>query len=372
MQFTVEAGEMTRALKSIKGVVERRTTIPILSHMLVASAAGGLTLTGTDLDMQATAEAPTQSGGVGAAAFPSLLLDFLSKLPPRDLVAVDWDKKREVGTFTSGKVKFKFKTLPADDFPQLQQPDGMTSFRLPPGDLASLLGKVAYAVCADEARYYLGGIYLHIADGKIVAVATDGHRLGRTAIAAPDEALAMPSVIVSRAGVRQILGLLDGLDCDVEIAVAERMIRVSAGPRAFVLKNIDGSYPDYRRVIPAEPPEVATVSAAGLAAALERVAVILERAETQRATLEAVAGDLQVSTRSRNGHDAEDTVAADIMAGGHGKPPWKANFNVGYLRETLGLWGAENVVLAQNTPDSPLLIVCPATPEDRHVIMPMR
>ncbi len=258
MKATIERATLLRCLSHVQSVVERRNTIPILSNVLIeASADGTVKIMATDLDLQVVesiaAVSVESAGAITVSAH--LLFDIARKLPEGSQVGLEAADNRM--TVKAGRSRFQLPTLPRDDFPVIVEGDLPTSFELPAEVLAELIDKTRFAISTEETRYYLNGIFLHVAEDDapvLKAAATDGHRLARYTLARPDGAEGMPDVIVPRKAVGELRKLLDeALDGNVEIDLSASKIRFTLGGEGGVVltsKLIDGTFPDYSRVIP--------------------------------------------------------------------------------------------------------------------------
>ena len=257
MRFVADRNSLLRALGHITGIVEKRNTIPILSNILIgAEASGVLTLKATDLDMEAIETIPAKVSTPGAATVPAHTLhDIVRKLP--DGAEIDIELKGPEGRLkvTAGRASFELSILPADEFPDMGQAELPHRFTVEGGELKRLFEKSRFAISTEETRYYLNGIYLHRVEGgaspKLRAVATDGHRLAQVETEATSGTEGMPGVIVPRKAVAEIIKLLDDGQAPVEVALSPAKIRFAVGEVVLTSKLIDGSFPDYARVIPA-------------------------------------------------------------------------------------------------------------------------
>ncbi|HEU0017107.1 MAG TPA: DNA polymerase III subunit beta, partial [Methyloceanibacter sp.] len=255
MQFTIDKPSLTKALTHVASVVERRNTIPILSNVHLATRNNELKLTSTDLDMEIVETVPARAKGEGATTVPAHMFhDIVRKLPEGSDIEIARDGDQGRLTITCGQARFSLQTLPADDFPSLSVDDLGHAFTMPAIDLKRLIEKTRFAISTEETRYYLNGIYLHAAEsgGKPVlrAVATDGHRLAQVQLPLPAGAKDMPGVIVPRKTVAELAKLAEDGDGDVRIELSPSKIRVSTARVVLTSKLIDGTFPDYERVIP--------------------------------------------------------------------------------------------------------------------------
>src|ERR671917_1264338 len=250
MKATIERATLLKSLSHVQSVVERRNTIPILSNVLIeARDDGSLRVMATDLDLQVdeSVEANvTQAGATTVSAHT--LFDIIRKLPEGSQVELSAaEGKMQVN---SGRSRFNLSTLPRDDFPVIAEGELPTKFELPAATLRQVIDKTKFAISTEETRYYLMGIFLHVADDQLKAAATDGHRLARVTVPKPDGADGMPDVIIPRKCVGELRKLLDEVEGTVEISLSETKVRFGLGNAILTSKLIDGTFPDYSRVIP--------------------------------------------------------------------------------------------------------------------------
>ncbi len=250
MKATIERATLLKALGHVQSVVERRNTIPILSNVLIeARDDGSLRLMATDLDLQVDESVPAQVSQAGATTVPAhTFFDIVRKLPEGSQVELSASEgKMQV---VAGRARFNLSTLPRDDFPVIAEGELPTRFELPAATLRQIIDKTRFAISSEETRYYLMGIFLHVADDKLKAAATDGHRLARVTVPKPDGADGMPDVIIPRKCVGELRKLLDEVEGTVEVSLSPTKVRFGLGSAVLTSKLIDGTFPDYNRVIP--------------------------------------------------------------------------------------------------------------------------
>src|SRR4051812_13782303 len=281
MKITIERAALLRSLGHVQSVVERRNTIPILSNVLLKAEKGDLSLPATDMDLEIVESVPAEVARGGSATAPAhTLYDIARKLP--DGSQVELDLSGETLTLRSGRSQFRLGALPVEDFPQMSGGDVSHRFELSAGALKMLIDRTKFAISTEETRYYLNGIYLHAAPAKaggpemplLRAVATDGHRLARVEMALPEGAAGINGVIVPRKTVLEVRKLLDEVADRVEVQLSDTKIRVSFDSVTLTSKLIDGTFPDYERVIPTGNDKNMEVDARQFAAAVDRVATI--------------------------------------------------------------------------------------------------
>ena len=374
MKATIERATLLRCLSHVQSVVERRNTIPILSNVLIeASADGRVRITATDLDLQVVesldAASVETAGAVTVQAH--LLFDIARKLPDGSQVSLETADNRM--TVKAGRSRFQLPTLPRDDFPVIAEGDLPTSFELPARLLAELIDRTRFAISTEETRYYLNGIFLHVSDDDqpvLKAAATDGHRLARFTLPRPEGAAGMPDVIVPRKAVGELRKLLEeSLDGNVEVDLSASKIRFTLGGEGGVVltsKLIDGTFPDYSRVIPTGNDKLLKLDPKSFYEGVDRVATIAtEKTRAVKMGLEADKVTLSV-TSPDNGTAAEE-VPADYRS-----DALEIGFNANYLKDILHQIDGDTVELHLADPGAPTLIRQDEKSPALYVLMPMR
>lgn len=371
MKITIERSDLLKALTHVQSVVEKRTTIPILSNVLITADGGELKLTATDLDIEASDSAAAKVDKAGAiTASAHTLFDVVRKLPDGADVALTTDPERGILHIQAGRSKFELLTLPASDFQPMGRDDAPTKFSVDTAALKRLIDKTRFAISTEETRYYLNGVYLHVADadGKKVlrTVATDGHRLALAEIPAPEGSAGLTGVIVPRKAVAELRRLLDSGEESVEIAASDAKITFRVGRAILTTKLIDGSFPDYGRVIPKGNDRLLTVDNKTFEQAVDRVATVSgERSRSVKLTLSEDNIKLSV-THSETGAGQEE-MEADYKAG-----DLEIGFNARYLLDIASQIEDENAVFEFKDGASPALVRDPKDPSARYVLMPLR
>ncbi|MEI6641351.1 MAG: DNA polymerase III subunit beta [Novosphingobium sp.] len=374
MKATIERATLLRCLSHVQSVVERRNTIPILSNVLIeASADGTVRLMATDLDLQIVESMPAReverAGAITVSAH--LLFDIARKLPDGSQVSLDTADGRMV--VKAGRSRFQLPTLPRDDFPMIVEGDLPTSFEVPARTLAELIDRTRFAISTEETRYYLNGIFLHVADEAhpvLKAAATDGHRLARYTIARPDGAEGMPDVIVPRKCVGELRKLLeDVLDTAVLVDLSASKVRFTLGGEHGVVltsKLIDGTFPDYSRVIPTGNDKLLRLDPRSFFEGVDRVATIAT--EKTRAVKMALENDkVTLSVTSPENGTAAEEIAAEYRAAG-----FEIGFNANYLKDILSQIDGDLVELHLADAGAPTLIRKDDKSPALYVLMPMR
>jgi len=371
MKATIERSTLLRCLSHVQSVVERRNTIPILSNVLIeASGEGALRVMATDLDLQVVEQMPAVSveapGAITVSAH--LLFDIARKLPDGSQVSLQTSENRLV--IKAGRSRFQLPTLPRDDFPVIVEGDLPTSFEIPAATLAQIIDRTRFAISTEETRYYLNGIFFHVTDDEMKAAATDGHRLARFTIPRPVGAEGMPDVIVPRKCVAELRKLLEeALDASVLVDLSASKIRFSmGGTNAVVLtsKLIDGTFPDYTRVIPTGNDKLLRLDPKSFYEGVDRVATIAtEKTRAVKMSLDTDRVTLSV-TSPDNGTAAEE-LPADYNSAG-----FEIGFNANYLKDILNQIEGDNVELHLADPGAPTLIRQNDKSPALYVLMPMR
>ncbi len=374
MKATIERAKLLRCLSHVQSVVERRNTIPILSNVLIeASADGTVKVMATDLDLQvvenldaASVETP---GAITVSAH--LLFDIARKLPDGSQVSIETADNRM--TVKAGRSRFQLPTLPRDDFPVIVEGDLPTSFELPARQLAELIDRTRFAISTEETRYYLNGIFLHVSDDDqpaLKAAATDGHRLARFTLAQPEGAAGMPDVIVPRKAVAELRKLLEeALDGNVEIDLSASKIRFALGGEGGVVltsKLIDGTFPDYSRVIPTGNDKLLRLDPKSFYEGVDRVATIATE-KTRAVKMGLDADKVTLSVTSPDNGTAAEEVPADYSS-----EAFEIGFNANYLKDILHQIEGDTVELHLADPGAPTLIRQDDKSPALYVLMPMR
>jgi DNA polymerase-3 subunit beta len=371
MKATIERAILLRCLSHVHSVVERRNTIPILSNVLIdASPDGSLRLMATDLDLQVvetmSAVAVEAPGAITVSAH--LLFDIARKLPDGSQVSIETADNRMV--VKAGRSRFTLPTLPRDDFPVIVEGELPTSFEIPARTLAELVDRTRFAISTEETRYYLNGIFIHVLDDELKAAATDGHRLARFTLPKPDGSEGMPDVIIPRKCVGELRKLLEeALDTNVQVDLSASKVRFTLGGENGVVltsKLIDGTFPDYTRVIPTGNDKLLRLDPKSFYEGVDRVATIAtEKTRAVKMALEPDKVTLSVSSPD-NGTAAEE-IAADYSA-----PGFEIGFNAGYLKDILAQIEGDTVEIHLADAGAPTLIRQNDKSPALYVLMPMR
>ena len=371
MKATIERATLLRCLSHVQSVVERRNTIPILSNVLIEAAAEGtIKVMATDLDLQViesmSAVSVDTPGAITVSAH--LLFDIARKLPDGSQVSFDAADNKMI--VKAGRSRFSLPTLPRDDFPVIVEGELPTSFEIPAATLAQMIDRTRFAISTEETRYYLNGIFLHVTDDELKAAATDGHRLARFTLPKPDGADGMPDIIVPRKCVAELRKLLEeALDTNVEVDLSASKIRFTLGGENGVVltsKLIDGTFPDYTRVIPTSNDKLLKLDPKSFFEGVDRVATIAtEKTRAVKMGLEPDKVTLSV-TSPDNGTAAEE-LPADYASDG-----FEIGFNANYLKDILSQIEGDTVELHLADAGAPTLIRQNEDSQALYVLMPMR
>ncbi|MBB4100226.1 DNA polymerase-3 subunit beta [Sphingomonas kyeonggiensis] len=356
-------------MSHVQSVVERRNTIPILSNVLIEAQPGGaLRLMATDLDLQIDETIAAAVDQPGAITVPAhTLFDIVRKLPEGAQVELSASEGRI--TVNAGRARFTLSTLPRDDFPMIAEGELPTVFELPAETLKQIIDKTRFAISTEETRYYLNGIYLHVVDEAtpvLRAAATDGHRLARVTVARPDGADAMPGVIIPRKCVGELRKLLDEVDGSIGVSLSNSKIRFDLGQAILTSKLIDGTFPDYTRVIPTANDKLLKLDPKSFMEGVDRVSTIAtEKTRAVKMALERDKIILSV-TSPENGAAAEE-VPGDYAAQG-----FEIGFNSRYLMDILNQIEGDSVEVHLADAAAPTLIRENDKSPALYVLMPMR
>jgi DNA polymerase-3 subunit beta len=371
MKVTVERAALLKSIGHVHRVVERRNTIPILANLLIRAEKGKLGLKATDLDLEVVESIPAEVSPGGATTVPAhMIYDIVRKLPEGSQIVLDSSGDRASLTIRAGKSRFSLQTLPESDFPDLAAGEMTHKFALPAKELKRLIDKTQFAISTEETRYYLNGIYLHVAGPtkaqKLRAVATDGHRLAQAELDAPKGAEGMPGIIVPRKTVGEVQRLIEDLDAEISIELSQTKIRFTIGDVVLTSKLIDGTFPDYGRVIPAGNDKTLMVDRPEFAAAVDRVSTV--SSERGRAVKLAVsAGKLVLTVTNPDSGSATEELEVEYDA-----DPLDIGFNSRYLLDIAAQIEGDVAVLKLADPGSPTLIQDKGSASALYVLMPMR
>ena len=371
MRLTNERAALLRALGHEQSVVERRNTIPILSNVLIRAEKGRLSLSATDMDLEIVETTPAQVARDGAMTAPAhTLYDIVRKLREGAQIELEASGDKGVMMLRSGRSAFTLACLPPEDYPVMAGGDLPHGFALSASELNTLIERTRFAISTEETRYYLNGIFLHAAksgDTPVLrAVATDGHRLARVEMMLPEGGAGMPGVIVPRKTVGELHKLIAETEQEIGIALSDTKIRFSFGDAVLTSKLIDGTFPDYDRVIPSGNDKVLEVNCKEFAEAVDRVSTIsTEKSRAVKLSVER--GTLTLSATS-----PENGTATEEIEVRYGAAPIEIGFNSRYLLDITDQITGEGAVFEMADAASPTIVHDRAGTSALYVVMPMR
>ena len=370
MKVTIERSAFLKALGHVQSVVERRNTIPILSNVLMQAEGGALALTATDLDIEIAEQAPADVATPGAITASALTLyEIVRRLPEGSQVRLDTDGDDGRLKLSAGKSEFSLAVLPDQDFPSLTADESGAQFTMQAAELKRLIDKTRFAMSQEETRYYLNGVYLHaVTEGEtsLRAVATDGHRLARLDTDLPDGAADIPGVIVPRKAVTELRRLLDDADDTVDVNVSEAKVRFSFNDVTLTSKLIDGTFPDYARVIPQGNDRELKLDNADFSKAVDRVSTVsADKTRSVKLVLEADRMRLMVN-------NPEAGSALEELSVDYGADELEIGFNAKYLLDVAAQIDGETATFQFADPSSPTIITDEEDVRALYVLMPLR
>lgn len=371
MKFSIERASLLKAVAQAQSVVERRNTIPILANVLIEAEGDSVQFRATDLDIEVVDRAPAKVERAGATTVSAVTLnEIVRKLPDGSLVTLSEEGASGRLTIQAGRSNFSLATLPKEDFPVMASSDYATNFTAPAPVLRRLFDKAKFAISTEETRYYLNGVYMHVADGDggqvLRCVATDGHRLARIDAPLPEGAAGMAGVIVPRKTVGEMRKLLDDDDLQVAVSVSDTKVRFATPNITLTSKVIDGTFPDYTRVIPTGNTRKMEVDAAEFARAVDRVATVSsERSRAVKLQLDEDRLILSVNAPDSGAAEEELIVA-------YADERLEIGFNAKYLLEIANQVDRENAVFMFNSSGDPTLMREGNDMSAVYVVMPMR
>lgn len=372
MKFTIDRADILRSLNHVHSVVERKNTIPILANVLLRAEKDSLSLTTTDMDLEIVESVAAKTSVPGETTVPAhTLYDIVRKLPDGCSIEIASGAGDTTLTVKSGRSSFRLGCLPTEDFPKMGSSGNFPySFSIPAADLRMLIDRTRFAISSEETRYYLNGIYLHAAESGGVtvlrAVATDGHRLARFEMPLPDGAKDMPGVIIPRKAINEIRKLIDEAGASIEIGLSDNKLKFSFDHVTLVTKLIDGTFPDYERVIPKNNDKMLEVNPKLFAGAVDRVSTISsEKSRAVKLTLGNKT--MTLSANSPDSGSASEEIEIHWSAS-----PMEIGFNSAYLMDVTRQIEGEGCRISLSDPASPTIIQDVSDTSSLYVLMPMR
>ncbi|WP_165665544.1 DNA polymerase III subunit beta [Metapseudomonas otitidis] len=366
MHFTIQREALLKPLQLVAGVVERRQTLPVLSNVLLVVEGQQLSLTGTDLEVELVGRVVLEDAAEpGEITVPARkLMDICKSLPSDALIDIRVDEQKLL--IKAGRSKFTLSTLPANDFPTVEEGPGSLNFILVQSKLRRLIERTSFAMAQQDVRYYLNGMLLEVNAGVLRAVATDGHRLAMCAMQAGIEGVDRHQVIVPRKGILELARLLTEQDGEVRIVLGQHHIRATTGEFTFTSKLVDGKFPDYERVLPRGGDKLVVGDRQALREAFSRTA-ILSNEKYRGIRLQLAAGLLKIQANNPEQEEAEEEVAVE-----YGGSNLEIGFNVSYLLDVLGVMTTDQVRLILSDSNSSALLQEADNDDSSYVVMPMR
>jgi DNA polymerase-3 subunit beta len=371
MQFVIERGHLLKSLSHVQSVVEKRGTIAVLSNIKIEAKGDSVLLTATDMDLAVVEKVPASVSKAGSTTVPAhTFYDIVRKLPDGAQIELTISDDGGKVAIRAGQSRFSLACLPVADFPVMAEGELPHSFTLKSAECMALIQKPSFAISNEETRYYLNGIYLHVAGAgatkTLRAVATDGHRLARIEVAVPAGADAMPGVIVPRKAIHELQKLLGDGEGDVSVSLSETKIRFAYGNAVLVSKLIDGNFPDYERVIPSGNDKIMEVDCKRFKQSVDLVSVIASE-KSRAIKFHAENGKLTLSASSAEHGTASEEIEVNYAAAG-----MEIGFNSRYLLDMMGQIEGDTAQFLLNDGASPAIVRDTADVGALYVIMPMR
>jgi DNA polymerase III subunit beta len=365
MKTTIKREDLLVPLQHIIGAVERRQTLPILGNVLFKSTGGDLTLSATDLEIEMISTVSADSPEDFQTTIPARkLLDICKALPDSSIINFNIDENRV--SLTSARSRFSLATLPAEDFPSLDEIEVHQSFSIPQNLLKGLFDKTAFAMAQQDVRYYLNGILMEISPTLVKLVATDGHRLALSQAELNSGVSEERQIIIPRKAVLELSRLLDSTDSSANCELSQNHIRIQTASLVFTSKLIDGKFPDYQRVIPVDGNKIMRVERELLKQAMSRIA-ILSNEKYRGIRLTFSTGNLSIRANNPDQEEAEEELQVD-----YSEADMEIGFNVTYLIDVLNVLGSEKVQVKLKDSNSSAIISDSEDESSLYVVMPMR
>lgn len=366
MKFVISRDAMLKPLNLVAGVVERRQTLPILSNVLLVLEGDRLSLTGTDLEVELVGRVQLAAPGVdGELTVPARkLVDICKSLPEGS--DIEFSAEDGKVTVKSGRSRFTLSTLPAREFPSVDDSIGTHQFAIKQGQLRRLIDRTGFAMAQQDVRYYLNGMLWELKQGRMRVVATDGHRLAMCTLPSGVDTPEDAQVILPRKGVLELARLLMNDDADVAIVLGNNHMRATTEDFTFTSKLVDGKFPDYERVLPRSPDKLVVGSRTELRQAFTRTA-ILSNEKYRGVRLKLVSGAMEIVANNPEQEQAEESVPVDYEG-----DSLEIGFNVSYLLDVLGVLSGEKVRLSLSDSNSSALLEETESDDSVYVVMPMR
>ena len=365
MKFVISREALLRPLQLVAGVVEKRQTLPVLSNVLLEVQGQQLSLTGTDLEVELVGRVTLDEvGQEGEITVPAKkLMDICRSLPDGSQIEIELEEQRV--NVRAGRSRFTLSTLPATEFPNVENVAGEKTFALAQGALRRVIDRTSFAMAQQDVRYYLNGMLFEVGPNGLRTVATDGHRLAtcHAAISGPDSA---QQIILPRKGVLELAKLLTDAEATVSLSLSTNHLRAHTETFTFTSKLVDGKFPDYNRVIPKNGSNVMLADRTELRQVFNRTAILSN--EKYRGVRMVLDQDLlKVFANNPEQEEAEESLAVDYKG-----DSLEMGFNVSYLQDVLGVLDTQLVKMTLSDPNSSALLEEPEGGDAMYVVMPMR
>jgi DNA polymerase-3 subunit beta len=365
MRFSLQREVLLKPLAQVVNVVERRQTLPVLANLLTQVKDGQLSLTGTDLEVEMVSRSNVDEAQDGETTIPARkLFDIVRALPDGSKVTVT--QSGDKVTVQAGRSRFTLASLPANDFPSVDEVEATERVSVPEAAMKELIERTAFAMAQQDVRYYLNGLLFDLADKRLRCVATDGHRLALCETTLDEGVQTKRQIIVPRKGVQELQRLLEGGDRELVLEMGRNHLRVKRDDVTFTSKLIDGRFPDYEAVIPIGADREVKVDRESLRAALQRAA-ILSNEKYRGVRIEVSPDLLRINAHNPEQEEAQEEVEADTRV-----DALAVGFNVNYLLDALSALRDEHVVLQLRDANSSALVREASSEKCRHVVMPLR
>ena len=365
MRFTLQREAFLKPLAQVVNVVERRQTLPVLANFLVQVQNGQLSLTGTDLEVEMVSRIAVDDAQDGETTIPARkLFEIIRALPDGSRITVS--QTGDKITVQAGRSRFTLATLPANDFPSVDEVEATERVAIGEATLKELIERTAFAMAQQDVRYYLNGLLFDLRGDALRTVATDGHRLALCETELEKASGAKRQIIVPRKGVTELQRLLESGDREIELEVGRSHVRVKRDDVTFTSKLIDGRFPDYEAVIPIGADREVKVDREALRASLQRAA-ILSNEKYRGIRVEVSPGNLKISAHNPEQEEAQEEIEADTTVS-----DLAIGFNVNYLLDALSALRDEHVVIQLRDSNSSALVREASSEKSRHVVMPLR
>ncbi|MFL9583671.1 DNA polymerase III subunit beta [Stenotrophomonas sp. AB1(2024)] len=365
MRFTLQREAFLKPLAQVVNVVERRQTLPVLANFLVQVQNGQLSLTGTDLEVEMVSRIAVDDAQDGETTIPARkLFEIIRALPDGSRITVS--QSGDKITVQAGRSRFTLATLPANDFPSVDEVEATERVAIGEATLKELIERTAFAMAQQDVRYYLNGLLFDLRGDALRTVATDGHRLALCETDLEKASGAKRQIIVPRKGVTELQRLLESGDREIELEVGRSHVRVKRDDVTFTSKLIDGRFPDYEAVIPIGADREVKVDREALRASLQRAA-ILSNEKYRGIRVEVSPGNLKISAHNPEQEEAQEEIEADTTVS-----DLAIGFNVNYLLDALSALRDEHVVIQLRDSNSSALVREASSEKSRHVVMPLR